>query len=138
MKRVLSIIIFCLFVTVVFPQQSDNKAVKSNQRFREYPINTVQELPVVDENNLIGMTAPSIRIYLPDKDKATGKIKNSVLHHVFQYFPEVYPRSPGVSPQLVGGNLAVTCFAVIARKSKLKHGSLNIVAPPFLLYGNVP
>lgn len=42
--------------------------------FREYPLSTVKEKPAADEDPEKGLTAPSLRIYLPEAEKATGRM----------------------------------------------------------------
>lgn len=42
--------------------------------FTEYPLCTVKKKPAADENPEKGLTAPSLRIYLPSPEKATGRM----------------------------------------------------------------
>ena len=42
--------------------------------FTEYPLNTVKEIPAAYEDQKMGLTAPSLRIYLPEAEKATGRM----------------------------------------------------------------
>ncbi|MBF6627785.1 MAG: alpha/beta hydrolase fold domain-containing protein [Proteiniphilum sp.] len=42
--------------------------------FTEYPLNTVKEKPLVDEDPKKGLLAPSLRVYLPEAGKATGRM----------------------------------------------------------------
>lgn len=42
--------------------------------FTEYPLNTVKEKPVADEDPKRGLKAPTLRIYLPEAEKATGRM----------------------------------------------------------------
>ena len=43
-------------------------------KFTEYPLNTVKRKPVTDVDLKKGLTAPSLRIYLPEAEKATGRM----------------------------------------------------------------
>jgi len=43
-------------------------------KFTEYPLSTVKEIPAADEDPKKGLTAPSLRIYLPKAEKATGRM----------------------------------------------------------------
>lgn len=43
-------------------------------KFKEYPLNTVKEKPLADEDPKKGLTAPSLRIYLPEAERATGRM----------------------------------------------------------------
>lgn len=43
-------------------------------KFTEYPLNTVKEKPVADEDPKKGLKAPTLRIYLPEAEKATGRM----------------------------------------------------------------
>ncbi|WP_294066877.1 alpha/beta hydrolase [Proteiniphilum sp. UBA1028] len=42
--------------------------------FTEYPLNTVQQKPAADEDPKKGLTAPTLRVYLPEAEKATGRM----------------------------------------------------------------
>ncbi len=49
-------------------------ALKAKPASVEYPLNTVKERPAMDTDASRGMLAPSLRVYLPDSAKATGRI----------------------------------------------------------------
>ena len=42
--------------------------------YREYPLNTVKTPPLADKDPKIGLTAPSLRVYLPSPERATGRM----------------------------------------------------------------
>ena len=44
------------------------------QHYSEFPLSTVKEIPAADEDPKKGLTAPSLRIYLPAAEKATGRM----------------------------------------------------------------
>ena len=53
------------------------KAIKSalqQKEWTEYPLSTVKEKPVIDADASRGIVAPTLRVYLPDPDKATGRM----------------------------------------------------------------
>lgn len=52
------------------------KAIKrmvQPEEWTEYPLETVKDTPAMDRDISRGMLSPSVRIYLPDPDKATGR-----------------------------------------------------------------
>lgn len=52
------------------------KAIKSALQpgeWTEYPLSTVKDAPAMDSDKSRGMLSPSVRVYLPDPDKATGR-----------------------------------------------------------------
>ena len=49
-------------------------ALKWQPAFTEYPMNTVAQIPPMSSDSLVGMTAPSLRVYLPDPAIATGRM----------------------------------------------------------------
>lgn len=46
----------------------------NNPSFTEYPLNTVKKAPDMNEEASRGMNAPSLRVYLPSPEKATGSM----------------------------------------------------------------
>ncbi|MDD4422853.1 MAG: hypothetical protein PHD46_07435, partial [Eubacteriales bacterium] len=46
----------------------------NNPSFTEYPLNTVKKAPDMNEEASRGMNAPSLRVYLPSSEKATGSM----------------------------------------------------------------
>ena len=50
------------------------EAVSQEPLFSEYPLSTVKETPAADEDPAKGLTAPSLRVYLPEAEKATGRM----------------------------------------------------------------
>ncbi len=52
------------------------KAIKQAvqpKEWAEYSLGTVKDTPAMDKEDSRGMLAPSVRVYLPDPDKATGR-----------------------------------------------------------------
>ncbi len=43
-------------------------------QFKEYTLGTVKETPVMDEDPKKGLVAPTLRVYLPEAEKATGRM----------------------------------------------------------------
>lgn len=63
------------FLSTAVSQQSNTIiAAESGPDFTEYPLNTVKEAPDMNEDAGRGMNAPSLRIYLPSPEKATGRM----------------------------------------------------------------
>lgn len=66
MKNLNLITIFLLVSTVSIMAQEPT--------YKEYPLNTVKEKPAPDKDVKQGLMAPTLRVYLPDADKATGRM----------------------------------------------------------------
>lgn len=49
-------------------------ALQAQPSFKEYAISTVSRAPAMDTDKARGMTAPSLRVYLPDPAKTTGRM----------------------------------------------------------------
>lgn len=51
-----------------------SRVLKSKPAFAEYPLNTVKDFPAINEDENRGLNAPSLRVYLPSPEKATGRM----------------------------------------------------------------
>lgn len=49
-------------------------ALRTKPASKEYPMNTVHEIPAMDTDTAKGMLSPSLRVFLPDSAKATGRM----------------------------------------------------------------
>lgn len=60
---------------VIEDQQTHASPSQTNKpSFTEYPLNTVEKAPDMNEDTDRGMNAPSLRVYLPSPGKATGSM----------------------------------------------------------------
>lgn len=57
------------FITTTISQEFNNIP-----DYTEYTLNTVIETPAINEDESRGINAPSLRVYLPSPEKATGKM----------------------------------------------------------------
>ncbi len=60
--------------TAVSQQRNTIIAARSVSDFTEYPLNTVKKAPDMNEDARKGMDAPSLRVYFPSSEKATGRM----------------------------------------------------------------
>ena len=67
-------------------------------KFTEYPLNTVKEKPLADVDPKRGLTAPSLRIYLPEAGKATGRMMMWFLRPMAFAMPKCSHGTPSRSP----------------------------------------
>lgn len=81
-------LLFCIYTTsliskeTVFPLKDQLKTDKliidqsqtDQLSFTDYPLNTVADTPAINEETDRGMNAPSLRVYLPSPEKATGRM----------------------------------------------------------------
>ncbi|MEA4950707.1 MAG: alpha/beta hydrolase [Petrimonas sp.] len=78
MKHFFSFFVFiACFAAVAFAQQTNVKAIKrggQSSEWEEYPLNTVKKTPAMDADKSRGMLPPSLRVYLPDPAKSTGRM----------------------------------------------------------------
>lgn len=60
---------------VIEDQQTHASPSQTNKpSFTEYPLNTVEKAPDMNEDTDRGMNAPSLRVYFPSPEKATGSM----------------------------------------------------------------
>lgn len=73
MKR-LSIALFfvCCIAATAGAQQKDNAQIPC--RYTDYYLSTGDTVPNLESDAARGMIAPSLRVYLPEKEKATGRM----------------------------------------------------------------
>lgn len=73
MKRLSIVLIFVCFVAAIAgAQQADNVEIPCH--YTDYYLSTGDTVASMESDSARGMRAPSLRVYLPEKEKATGRM----------------------------------------------------------------
>lgn len=95
-------------------------AINWQPAFTEYPMPTVAQTPPMSSDSLFGMTAPSLRVYLPDPEIATGRMVIALPGGGYQHLA-VFHEGYDWAPFFLSKGIA---FAVL--KYRMPNGNRDI------------
>ena len=68
------LLILTSLCTTLTAQETHMERLTQGPQFSEYPLNTVKAVPLADKDPVKGLLAPSLRVYLPTPEMATGRM----------------------------------------------------------------